>query len=104
VISSLGGAGGIEGGGGRSSENGREGIVAGLEGVFKVVADGALNVTDAAGRAGLLRGLLDERAFVSFPCERSSEPIFDGEALESLLGGAKSGCGYEWGRSFEDVR
>jgi hypothetical protein len=63
-----------------------------------------LNVTDAAGRAGLLRELLAERVFVSFTYERSSEPIFDSEALESLLGGGRSGWGYEWGRSFEDER
>jgi len=94
VISSLVGAGGI-GGGGRTSENGREGKLAGPEGVFKVVSEGALNVVDAAGRAGLLRELLAERVFVSFPYERSSEPIFGSGVLESLLGGTRSGWGYE---------
>jgi hypothetical protein len=77
--------------------------LAGPEGVFEVVSDGALKVADAAGRAGLLRELLTGRVLVSFPYERSSEPIFDG-GLESLLGGGRSGWGNEWERSFEDER
>ncbi len=70
VISSLGGAGFIEGGGGRTSENGREGTLAEPEGVFEVGSDGSLNVVDAAGRAGLLRELPAGRLLVSFPYER----------------------------------
>ena len=105
VISSLGGgAAGFEGGGGRTSENDREGTLVEPEGVFEVVSDGALNVADAVGRAGLLRELLAGRVFVSFPCERSSELIFNGGSLGLLLGGATSGWLYEWERSFEDGR
>ena len=62
-----------------------------------MVSDGALDVVDAAGRAGLLREPLAEVVFVSFPDERSSGPIFNG-------GGLESGWGYERGRSFEDAR
>jgi hypothetical protein len=104
VISSLGGAAGIEGGGGRTSENDREGTLVEPEGVLEAVSDGALNVADAAGRAGLLRELVAGGVFVSFPCERSSELIFNGGSLELLLGGAGSCWLYEWGRSFEDGR
>ena len=82
-----GAAGGIEiaGGGGRTSGNGREGTLAEPEGFFEVVSDGALNVVDAAGRAGLLREPLAEGVLASL---RSSEIIFDG-------GGLESGWGYE---------
>lgn len=70
VISSLGsGAAGIEGGGGRTSENDREGTLVEPEGAFEAASDGVLNVADAAGRAGLLIEPVAGIVFVSFPCE-----------------------------------